>query len=106
MTTTIIELRTGRGGLDCGYEFAAGTEYVIYAYVSPYGLVTSSCSGTRDIARAGDDLAFVSTLPALPLTAVEQPVPGLLIGTLLFALAALLAILVAIRRRRRWGSGG
>jgi hypothetical protein len=102
VTTSVVRVRTGLGGGgDCGYDFAAGAEYIIYAYAVPEGLTTNICTRTSEVARAADDVAFVSTLPALPLTPAEQPVPWLPVGVLLVALAGLLAVFVVVRQRRR-----
>src|SRR5438552_4650517 len=40
-----IEIATGFGGGDCGYEFQTGMNYVVYAYKNAEGqLETNSCS--------------------------------------------------------------
>ena len=58
-----IEVTTGAGGGDCGYEFKAGQDYLVYANDSDmYGfkkLTVIICSRTADISAAQDDLAIL-----------------------------------------------
>jgi len=55
-----ITIVTGRGGGDCGVEFKDGVEYVVYAYPPGHdGCQTNICTRTREVAYAGDDLAFL-----------------------------------------------
>jgi Carboxypeptidase regulatory-like domain len=62
---TEVDVTTGSGGGDCGYNFKIGERYVVYAYRNKDGaLGTSICSRTRPIADASDDLAYFSALPA------------------------------------------
>lgn len=42
-----IVVNTGRGGGDCGYPFAVGNTYLVYASTSDSQLTTGICSGTR-----------------------------------------------------------
>ena len=52
-----LELITGRGGGDCGYQFAVGQRYLIYATKTPTGhWHASTCSRTRPIEKAQEDL--------------------------------------------------
>ncbi|HUK29632.1 MAG TPA: hypothetical protein VLV89_00870 [Candidatus Acidoferrum sp.] len=66
VTERIIELTTGSGGGDCGYDFKEGANYLVYAYngAPPLGevgkLYTSVCSRTRPLAEAKDDLDYLS----------------------------------------------
>ena len=53
-----VVLWTGLGGGDCGYGFEAGKRYLIYAYETDDGaLTTSICSRTRPLERAQEDFA-------------------------------------------------
>ena len=68
---TFVEVNTGRGGGDCGYSFAANTEYLIYANHA-YGIpdnywVTGICGRTSELAFAAEDLDYLNTFPTLPL---------------------------------------
>ena len=48
---------TGGGGPDCSYEFARGGEYLVYTFPSRRGgLYASSCSRTRPLTKATEDL--------------------------------------------------
>jgi hypothetical protein len=58
-----IEVSTGRGGGDCGYQFKLGTRYVVYAYrLSTNRLGTSICSRTVELDRAQEDIEFLRSL--------------------------------------------
>ena len=64
-----VDVRTGSGGGDCGFDFKIGERYVVYAYRHPDGwLSTGTCSRTRLAADAAEDLAYFGALPA--------PAPG------------------------------
>ncbi len=65
-----IEILTGMGSGDCGYSFQAGVDYVIYAYRNSEGrLETGTCSRTRPLAKAADDLTYLRAFPQLAATA-------------------------------------
>jgi hypothetical protein len=60
----IVELTTGRDSGDCGYEFVAGKRYLVYASKQGAGgLSTSSCSRTRPMEAAAEDLAYLTSVP-------------------------------------------
>jgi hypothetical protein len=60
-----VEVRTGMGGGDCGFDFKVGQRYVVYAYRGKDGsLSTGICSRTRALSDAAEDVAFFSALPA------------------------------------------
>jgi 5-hydroxyisourate hydrolase-like protein (transthyretin family) len=61
-----VEVATGWGGGDCGYEFHRGMRYVVYADRDEKDgrLFTSMCTRTRLLAEADEDLAFVRGLGA------------------------------------------
>ena len=63
-----VEIRTGRGGGDCGYPFTAGKSYVVYVYKTKEGLLVSSiCSRTSPADGAQADLDYLRSLKkALP----------------------------------------
>jgi Carboxypeptidase regulatory-like domain len=63
---TEVEVFTGRGGGDCGFGFAVGKRYLVYAYRSENRLSTSICSRTTAYARATEDLAFLGNLSSAP----------------------------------------
>jgi hypothetical protein len=81
---TIVTVDTGYGMGDCGYPFMVGNDYLVYASY-PYGIpehywVTSICSRNAEISAASEDLRYLSSLPALPLSSSNQ-IFGLPIGT-------------------------
>jgi hypothetical protein len=55
----VVEVATGAGGGDCGYNFIQGMTYLVYAHVGKSGLSTSICSRTRVLSQAGEDLAYI-----------------------------------------------
>ena len=57
-----IEVFTGRGGGDCGYQFKIGERYLVYAFRDQEKLTTSICSSTKLFSKATEDLAFLGTL--------------------------------------------
>jgi hypothetical protein len=55
-----IEILTGYGSGDCGYQFQVGTEYVVYAYKNSAGrLETGICTRTRPLAEAAEDVKYI-----------------------------------------------
>ena len=64
-----IEIATGSGGGDCGYEFQTGVEYVVYAYKNAEGrLETNSCSRTRPLSEANEDIEYFRAMSHAPET--------------------------------------
>jgi len=61
-----IEVTTGWGGGDCGYEFEKGAHYLVYAYRDEKDrrLYTGICSRTRPLADATEDLEYFKNIPA------------------------------------------
>jgi hypothetical protein len=61
----VVEVMTGSGGGDCGYRFAIGKRYLVYASKRPpSGLTTGICSRTRPIDEAGEDVKYLNSIPA------------------------------------------
>jgi LPXTG-motif cell wall-anchored protein len=103
--TTSVQVSTGNGGGDCGYGFSVGGDYLVYAYDDPnepgIHLGTGICSRTSELATAAEDLAFLQSMPTIPLT---QSLPsagqiGMPIILVIFLLLSAL-ILVVWRRKR------
>lgn len=65
VTGTEIEVATGFGGGDCGYQFKIGQRYLVYAY-GEKKLTTSICTRTKSFASANEDLAFLGNLSSAP----------------------------------------
>ena len=57
-----VEVRTGLGDSDCGYNFRLGGQYLVYAYGDEDKLATGICSRTRPVSEAADDLAYFQGL--------------------------------------------
>lgn len=56
-----IEVHTGAGGGDCGYDFVRGGQYLVYAHYWEGRLSTGICSRTRPLSDAKEDLAYFET---------------------------------------------
>ena len=60
-----VVVRTGRGGGDCGYGFATGMDYLVYATdadnspLTSNDLATGICTRTTPLLRANEDLALL-----------------------------------------------
>lgn len=61
-----VEVTTGMGGGDCGYDFKVGERYLVYAYRQQgvRQFATGICSRTRPIAEAAEDVKYAEQLPA------------------------------------------
>jgi hypothetical protein len=80
-------------------SFTVGQEYLVYASKSPVSWSTSGCSRTTLASYATEDLAFLSTIPELPLTSAGPSFGDWIVfGALACVLVA--AILVWTLRRR------
>src|SRR4051812_35469241 len=61
-----LEIVTGMGGGDCGYDFKVGVKYLVYAHKSDASILTASiCSRTKLLAAAGEDLQYLTTMGAI-----------------------------------------
>jgi hypothetical protein len=52
-----VSVRTGESGAMCGYGFEVGVSYLVYAAGEPDKLLVTSCSRTRPLGEASEDLA-------------------------------------------------
>jgi hypothetical protein len=60
-----VEILTARDGAACGYTFQTGRRYLVYAWKSDGGRVsTGICSRTRPFEDAEEDLRYLTTMPA------------------------------------------
>ena len=58
-----VDVITGMGGGDCGYDFRVGGQYLVYAHrIANNQLATGICSRTRLLSEAADDLAYFDGL--------------------------------------------
>jgi hypothetical protein len=58
-----IVIETGMGGGDCGYKFQHGRDYIVYASKKPGGAFsTETCSPTRPVENAAEDLKYFHQL--------------------------------------------
>jgi len=63
-----VEIATGTGGGDCGYDFKIGERYLVYAYRysdEDSRLSTGICTRTRPYAKAEEDLEFLRRVSSL-----------------------------------------
>jgi hypothetical protein len=60
-----LDVSTGAGGGDCGFGFDVGERYLVYAWRSESGeLTTGICSRTKLLANAAEDVEFLRSMPA------------------------------------------
>ena len=57
-----VEVKTGAGGGDCGYNFKPGERYLVFAGQSEGVLLTSICSNTQPASGAEDDIELINAL--------------------------------------------
>ena len=59
-----VEIHSGTGGGDCGYWFLRNESYVVYAYRNPEDnkLYTSTCTRTKHVSSAAEDLEYLRGL--------------------------------------------
>ena len=75
----VVEVATGAGGGDCGYNFIPGMTYLVYAHAGKSGLSTSICSRTRVLSQAGEDVEYIRG-------ALQQPsATGRVFGRVVYA---------------------
>lgn len=61
-----IEIETGMGGGDCGYDFHRNLDYIVFASKKPGGVLsTGICSATRLVENAAEDLKYFHKLAQL-----------------------------------------
>lgn len=63
---TEVEISTGSGGGDCGYNFRIGERYLVYAHSYGDRLATGICTRTKPFANANEDLTFLGNLSSAP----------------------------------------
>jgi hypothetical protein len=60
-----LEIVTGTGGGDCGYRFTTGARYLVYASKTASSrLYAGICSRTRPLDKAGEDIRYLTSIPA------------------------------------------
>jgi hypothetical protein len=59
--TPTLTVTTPRSGASCGFPFAKGDEYLVYASAGGTGLSVSLCSRTKRVAEAAEDLKELGT---------------------------------------------
>ena len=63
VAATEIEVVTGFGEVDCGYDFRRNRQYLVYAYRNKdQRLATTSCTRTRLLSAASADLEYIRGL--------------------------------------------
>jgi 5-hydroxyisourate hydrolase-like protein (transthyretin family) len=68
-----VQVRTGMGGGDCGYNFKVGQTYIVYTYRAEDGrLETGICNRTAPIDKASEDLEYIRSLPPASKDALGQ----------------------------------
>ena len=99
-----IDVKTGRGGGDCGVEFEIDERYTVFASGSTDSLGAGTCGGNPvvgDIDPAAYGLGPGSGLDP-PVTGLHRPLPvWLIVFTILAGAIAVTALVLTARRRRR-----
>lgn len=101
-----LTLYTSPSSASCGYEFAPGKSYLVYAFPQDGRLATGLCTRTALLDDAADDLAILGEGQAAPQNTPEaSPSQGALPWAPIAAGAAVVAAaagaaVVAVRRRR------
>jgi hypothetical protein len=71
-----IRIRTGVGGGDCGFDFEAGEQYLVYAFADESGqLSTGICSGTALLEQSRANLSYLRGEP-IDSESVERNIPA------------------------------
>lgn len=61
-----VDILTGRGDGDCGYKFAIGSSYLVFANsTTDHHLATGICDRTKPLAEASGDLEYLRGLQAM-----------------------------------------
>ena len=97
VTGPSVIILTGAGGGDCGWPFELGGRYLVYAHDSE-GLRTNICTRTASIGEAGGDLAALGLHQIAFIPVSTSPV----LGSILSAFMALIALGIGIVIGRRW----
>jgi len=58
----MIEVMTGTGGGDCGYDFKPNESYLVYADNYNGKIYTGICNRTRPLSEAAEDLEYINNL--------------------------------------------
>ncbi len=62
ISETTIEIATGSGGGDCGYDFKLNESYLVYANNLEGKLFAGICTRTQHISKAAEDLEYINNL--------------------------------------------
>lgn len=105
ITTTTAEVRTGYGGGDCGYLFSVGAQYVVYARGATDELRTGICGRTDAVTstRGQEDLRYLNSLPALPLTPAPSGLSlwlGVAVLVIVLVVIAVTSLVIILHRRK------
>ena len=69
VTAKAIQVYTESSGAGCGYAFKEGERYLVFASkTKDEKLIVSLCSATKPAQYADEDLAYLRSIPSLPLT--------------------------------------
>ena len=59
---TTMEVATGMGGGDCGYDFKPNESYLVYAFIFEGKIQTGICNRTQLLSEAAEDLQYIKNL--------------------------------------------
>ncbi len=98
-----ITVRTGQWSAACGFEFAEGNEYLVYAYEEQGQLATGLCTGTSLLAVAQNDIDEPGVVNSSVEPGAEAEkgsiISTVIVGVLAFGAGALTACIV--RRKNK-----
>jgi MYXO-CTERM domain-containing protein len=75
VTTERVELRTASNSAACGYAFAVGSHYLVYAHAEGEALSVSLCSRTALADDASEDRQLLGS-GTIPVEIADEPAPG------------------------------
>ena len=90
-----LVLTTERSGISCGYSFKKNEEYIVYAYGEEDSLSTNTCSRTKLLARAQEDLQELD-YENLPTNSGSNSVPQTSNLVLIISIISITIVLIGI----------
>jgi hypothetical protein len=90
-----LEVGTQVFGASCGYPFKEGQEYLVYAYEGKRGLTVDLCTETKELSKAGADLALLGNSSEKPKDAGEEALSDTSGGFSVGAMVGMAGLVVA-----------
>jgi hypothetical protein len=90
-----LEVNTRIFGAGCGYPFKEGQEYLVYAPEGKRGLTVGLCSETKELSKAGADLALLGNSSEKPKDAGDEALSDTSGGVSARAMVGMAGLLMA-----------